>query len=83
GSTTPSHVVIIEDERKRLEKELDKLPEHYRAVIHLRSLEELSFEEIGSRTGRTADAARKLWVAALRFLKERMADDDESDFVAR
>lgn len=81
-AATPSEVIVREEERRRLEKELSELPEHYRSIIFSRSLEELSFEEIGRRTGRSADAARKLWVAALRFLKERISEDDESDFPA-
>jgi DNA-directed RNA polymerase specialized sigma24 family protein len=36
------------------------LPEDYRAVLAWRYQDDLSFEEIGQRLGRTANVARKL-----------------------
>ena len=77
-STTPSQIVSEAEFRQQLEARLAELPERYQTVIHLRNREELGFEEIGERMGRSADAARKLWLAALRKLKQLMSCDDDS-----
>ena len=44
---------------------LAELDAEYREVVILRSLEEVSWEEIGERMGRTPDAARMLWTRAM------------------
>ena len=48
---------------------LDQLPDDYREVIVLRSLQELPYEEVARRMGRTAGAVRTLWVRALARLR--------------
>lgn len=75
---TPSGIISREEQSRSLEQGLQNLPEHYRTVIRLRSLERLDFDEIGKRTGRTADAARKLWLTALRTLKDNLSKSDVS-----
>lgn len=75
---TPSDILSRDEQALRLEHALRELPEHYRTVIRLRSLEQLPFDEIGTRTGRTPDAARKLWLIALRTLKENLSNGDDS-----
>ena len=75
---TPSHFLVAADRISRLQSALQQLPEHYRHTLILRNQEGLSFEEIGRRTDRSADAARKVWVAALRSLKDLLSQD--SDF---
>jgi RNA polymerase sigma-70 factor (ECF subfamily) len=47
---------------------LTKLNEEQQAAIRLRSIDQLSFEEVGHRLGRSADSAQKLWVRAVRNL---------------
>ena len=37
---------------------LNRLPEHYRQVIVWRQIEDLSFEEMAGRLGRSVDAVR-------------------------
>jgi RNA polymerase sigma-70 factor (ECF subfamily) len=55
---------------------LAELEPEDREVVILRNLDELDWTEIGERTGRSADAARKLWGRALQrvggLLKGRM-----------
>jgi RNA polymerase sigma-70 factor (ECF subfamily) len=52
------------------------LPDDYRRVIELRYLEEQSFEEIGARMQRSADAARKLWARAVERLQQELESPD-------
>lgn len=61
---------------------LEQLKTEHREVIALRCREELAFEEIGTRLGRTKDAARKLWERALADLKSRLQRmrEEDSDF---
>jgi RNA polymerase sigma-70 factor (ECF subfamily) len=47
---------------------LSKLNEEQQRAVQLRSFEQLSFEEVGERMGRSADAARKLWTRAIQNL---------------
>jgi RNA polymerase sigma-70 factor (ECF subfamily) len=49
-----------------------KLPSQYRDVLVLRHLEELSFDEVGQRMGRTAAATRMLWLRAIDRLRQSL-----------
>jgi RNA polymerase sigma-70 factor (ECF subfamily) len=53
---------------------IDRLPDDYRRVIEARSFDGLSFEEVGARLDRSAEAARRLWVRALDRLRAEMGD---------
>lgn len=66
---TPSDVALVRDEERRLNLALAQLDETDRTVIRLRSWERLSFQEIGERLDRSAEAARKLWGRAVRRLE--------------
>lgn len=59
-----SHV-ILGDEMERLEEALEGLDPEHREVILLRKMEELSYEEIGRRMGKSADACRVLLARAM------------------
>lgn len=69
---TPSRQVAARENDAELELALLALPAHYREVIRLRHRENLSFEEIGRRLDRSAEATRKLWVRAIEQLKEHL-----------
>lgn len=75
---TPSRLLIAQHQRQALLSAIEKLPEHYRTVLQLRSFEELPFETIGIKMGRSADAARKLWIAALRNLQKLVPSENDS-----
>jgi RNA polymerase sigma-70 factor, ECF subfamily len=51
-----------------LAEALEKLNQEQRQAVQLRSFEQLSFEEVGERLGRSAEAARKLWTRAIQNL---------------
>jgi RNA polymerase sigma-70 factor (ECF subfamily) len=69
---TPSGTVMAAEQSAALERALDRLPEDYREVLSLRYQGDLSFEEIGRRLERSANAARKLWLRALRKLEQEL-----------
>jgi RNA polymerase sigma-70 factor (subfamily 1) len=64
--------LILTEETKRVEKALEALNPIHREVILLRKFEELSFQEIGERLGRSPDACRMLLARALTALANRL-----------
>jgi RNA polymerase sigma-70 factor (ECF subfamily) len=52
-----------------LAEAMSELPDDYREVITLRNLEHLDWQQVGLRLDRTPDAARMLWVRALKRLR--------------
>jgi RNA polymerase sigma-70 factor (ECF subfamily) len=67
---TPSGVAIEHEQAMALRRALERLPDEYRQVVILRFEEGRSFEEIGRVTGRTPDAARKVWSRAMVRLRQ-------------
>jgi RNA polymerase sigma-70 factor (ECF subfamily) len=57
---------------------IERLPADYRRVMELRYTEGLSFEEVGRRLGRSADAARMLWARAVDRLRQEFRCDPEA-----
>jgi len=70
----PDVLVLADEERAQVLGAIDRLPDDYRRVIQARSFDGLSFEEVGARLGRSAEAARRLWVRALDRLRSEMGD---------
>jgi RNA polymerase sigma-70 factor (ECF subfamily) len=62
----------LDEQQARLERALDVLKPEHREVILLRKYEDLSFEEIGNRLGKTPDAARMLLARAMQALTRAM-----------
>ena len=75
---SPSSAVAARELDQALEQALKNLAEPYREVIRLRNYERCSFEEIGRRLDRSEEAARKLWVRALRQLSQLLEPPRES-----
>jgi RNA polymerase sigma-70 factor (ECF subfamily) len=67
---SPSQQAARREQGLLLAESLARLPEHYREVLILRHLEELSFPEIAMRLGRTLDSVKNLWARALAQLRE-------------
>jgi RNA polymerase sigma-70 factor (ECF subfamily) len=63
---------------EQLQRALERLPEHYRQVLHWRNYNRLPFEEVGRRLGRSAEAARKLFSRAVECLQKMLESSDES-----
>ncbi|KAA3611652.1 MAG: hypothetical protein DWQ01_06060 [Planctomycetota bacterium] len=61
----PLSLVARIDQFEHLESALENLSQGHRQVLEMRFFEELSFVEIGRRTGRSQEAARKMVVRAL------------------
>ncbi|MGI9457107.1 MAG: sigma-70 family RNA polymerase sigma factor [Aeoliella sp.] len=53
---------------------LEQLPEHYREVIVLRNLRDLSFPEVAQQMGRTVDSVKQMWPRALARLRQQLVE---------
>lgn len=72
---TPSDEAVKHESSLQLAGALESLPEHYRQVIVLRHIDGLPFLQVARRMGRSLDSVEKLWVRALRALREALAEE--------
>ena len=78
---TASSIVMKNELLDALQIAIQKLPEHYQDVIQWRNYERASFEDIGQRLERSAEAARKLWVRAVEMLQQDLEVTHEANTV--
>jgi RNA polymerase sigma-70 factor (ECF subfamily) len=71
-SDTPEHDLLSGEARRILEQAIDCLPEHYRAVLVLRDVEELSNEEVAQIVGDTVAAVKTRLHRARMALREQL-----------
>jgi RNA polymerase sigma-70 factor (ECF subfamily) len=72
SAPSPSEQAVGQERDDALQRALGQLPEDYRHVLTLRYVEGHSFEAIGRATGRSANAARKLWARAVERLQREL-----------
>jgi RNA polymerase sigma-70 factor (ECF subfamily) len=70
--STPSGLLMADEQAALLREAVARLPEDYQRVIALRFGEKCSFEEIGERMQRSANAARLLWLRSIERIKREM-----------
>jgi RNA polymerase sigma-70 factor (ECF subfamily) len=76
SSPSPTELAGEAETARSFDDALSTLNEEQRIAIQLRSIEQLSFEEVGVRLGRSADAAQKLWGRAIRNLTRALKPHD-------
>jgi RNA polymerase sigma-70 factor (ECF subfamily) len=76
---TASSIVMKNEQLDALQLAIQKLPGHYQDVIQWRNYDRASFEDIGQRLERSAEAARKLWVRAVELLQQELDTSHEAD----
>jgi RNA polymerase sigma-70 factor (ECF subfamily) len=69
-SRRPDHELLTGESRRLLEEAIDRLPEHYRAVLVLRDVEELSSDEVASIVGDSVSAVKTRLHRARMALRE-------------
>jgi RNA polymerase sigma-70 factor (ECF subfamily) len=70
--SSPSQQAAQRENGVVLAEALGRLPDHYREVLILRHLEDLSFPEIAQRLERSLDSVKNLWARGLAQLREVM-----------
>jgi RNA polymerase sigma-70 factor (ECF subfamily) len=76
---SPSEQMVAREEAEAVRRALERLPEEHRQVLAWRHQEQLTFEEIGRRLGRSTSTARDLWVRAVERLNDELGHSDKSD----
>ena len=71
-SSTPEERVLSGESRQVLENAIDSLPAHYRAVLVLRDVEELSNEEVASIVGDSLASVKSRLHRARMALREQL-----------
>lgn len=71
-SSTPERELLSGESRRLVEAAIDRLPEHYRAVLVLRDVEELSNEEVAQIVGDTVPAVKTRLHRARMALREEL-----------
>jgi RNA polymerase sigma-70 factor (ECF subfamily) len=74
GRATPATVAQRREQMESVLAGLGRLSAEHRRVIVWRQYDQLSFDEIGQRLGRSAEAARKFWSRALVALTDQLKD---------
>ncbi len=67
---TPSRQAMAHEQSAAIQLALARLPDDYRRIIQMRYEGERSFDDIGRELGLTPNAARKLWVRAIKRLRQ-------------
>lgn len=70
SAASPSSLVQRQEQLQNVLDRVAKLPSHYRDVLLLRHIEELSFDEVAKRLGKSSGAVRMIWLRALETLRE-------------
>ena len=71
-SDTPEDILLTGEARKTLERALDRLPDHYRAVLVLRDVEELANEEVAEILGESVPTVKSRLHRARMALREEL-----------
>ena len=74
-TSSPSASAQRQERATMLAEHLSQLSEDHRQVIVLRHLEDLPFDEVGQRMGRTSGAVRMLWLRAIDQLRRNMNEE--------
>lgn len=67
-SNSPADILILQEERKRIQEALDQLSETARTIIVLKEYEQLSYEEIAGIFGQTVNWSRVTFFRAKKQL---------------
>jgi len=71
-SQNPERDLLSGETREVLQRAIDRLPEHYRAVLVLRDVEELSNEEVAEVTGESVPSVKSRLHRARMALREQL-----------
>lgn len=74
GTNVAAGERVGDDEIEQLMAAIGQLPVPFREVLRMRTWQRMSFAEIGTRIGKSAEAARKQWGRAVRRLQQELTD---------
>ena len=56
---------------------LEQLPNHYQDVIYLHHFQQLTFQQLGERIGRSEEGAKKIWARGLVALRRALGENSD------
>lgn len=77
-SRSPDGSIIRREDAAKVEAVLARLSDDHRIVLRMRYWDGLSFQQIGDRFGRSAEAVRKLWYRAVQKLQDELHSPDDA-----
>jgi RNA polymerase sigma-70 factor (ECF subfamily) len=78
ATDSPSAVVTTAENVQIFQNAMQRLSDDQRQVIQLRNIDQVEFEEIGRRMGKSPDAARKFWSRAVKKLAAELGIEEGS-----
>lgn len=72
GIDSPSVILMLTEQAQALSRAVERLPDDYRLVVHLRYREGQSFEAIAEAMQRSPNAVRKLCARAIESLQKNL-----------
>ncbi len=78
GDPSPSQLLAQKELQLQVADAVSQLPEDYQDVVILRNLQQLPFDEVALRMGRSRPAVQMLWTRAIRKLQEILTHDESS-----
>jgi RNA polymerase sigma-70 factor (ECF subfamily) len=79
GGPTPSQLVMQKELHLQVADAVARLPEDYQEVVILRNLQQLPFDDVAERMGRSRPAVQMLWMRAIRRLQEVLNEGESGD----
>ncbi len=79
GGPSPSQLVMQKELQLQVADAVARLPEDYQEVVILRNLQQLPFDEVAERMGRSRPAVQMLWMRAIRKLQEVMHESESGE----
>lgn len=77
-SRPPDGSIIRREDAAVVAAVIARLPDDYRIVLHMRYWDGLTFQQIGDRFGRSAEAVRKLWYRAVQKLQGELRSSNDA-----
>lgn len=75
----PETSAIRREDASSIAAAVGRLPDDYRIVLQLRYWDGLTFQQIGERVGRSAEAVRKVWYRAVQRLQAELREPSRCD----
>lgn len=75
ASSDPAAILEVDERQRRLQAAVDALPHHYRDAVHMRYLDDLSYDEIAAVTGRPPATIRTHLHRGLLRLREQLTTE--------
>ncbi len=78
SAPSPESDFFRQEQFRQLTSQIEKLPDHYRRVLHLRYWQQMPYEEMAKELNSTSEAVRKLLYRAVEGLPDAFPEKDDN-----